>query len=261
LGGTIRRLFSKNLNRTKFKRLWFAIFDRAEKFSTPIGFRWQLKEVLGFMPRRTDWYRKAFTHPGFNLRDKDGNRYNFERLEFLGDSVLSMVVAEYLFRRYPDKNEGELTDIRARMVSRKTLNRIGRHWKLRQFLPRTQPQHYGYNLEGNLLEALVGAVLMDRGYRFAQKFILQKIIPLAQSESLPQKITSYKSEIILWCQKNHKPYRFYTQIESAQNGQQRFYAQFYVDKQLFGRGRALSKKKAEEIAARNAYNRLVANKP
>ncbi len=250
-------MFSKSLNKSAFKRLWYRIFGRAEKYSTASEFALRVKKILGFPPQNTDWYRKAFTHPGYNLRDEKGNLYNFERLEFLGDSVLSLVTAEYLFRKYPGKKEGQLTDIRSKMVSRKTLNRIGQKWQLRKFLPPAGRHRYGHDLEGNVLEALVGAVFMDQGYDRARQFILNKILPQVKVDRLENHISSYKAEIIDWCQKHRKNYRFDTQTEPTRDGRLLFHVRLFVDDKPAGRGRAFSKKKAEETAARNAYRHLV----
>ncbi len=248
------------MNKSAFKRLWYRIFGRAEKYSTASEFDLRIRKILGFAPQNTDWYRKAFTHPGYNLRDEHGHLYNFERLEFLGDSVLSLVIAEYLFQKYPGKKEGQLTDIRAKVVSRKSLNRIGRQWQLRKFLPPAGHHQYGHDLEGNVLEALVGAVFMDQGYERARKFILDKILPQVRLDRLQDRISSYKAEIINWCQKNRKHYHFDTLAETDGDGRPLFHVRLFVDHRLAGRGRAHTKKKAEETAARNAYRHLVEGK-
>jgi len=95
------------LTKAFFKKLWLRIFRRAEKYSDEPELRQSLRKILGFEPGELEWYKKAFTHPSFNLRDEKGNLYNFERLEFLGDAVLELATSDYLFRKFPARDEGK----------------------------------------------------------------------------------------------------------------------------------------------------------
>jgi len=245
------------LTKAFFKKLWLRIFRRAEKYSDEPELRQSLRKILGFEPGELEWYKKAFTHPSFNLRDEKGNLYNFERLEFLGDAVLELATSDYLFRKFPARDEGKLTEIRAKIVSRKNLNRLGRQWQLRKFLPPTRKHRYGDNVEGNVLEALIGAVYMDKGYDTARDFILRKILrPQGDFSHLDKQISSYKGYMIAWAQRRHKRYQFLTDQEENKQGQTIYHTRFFLNGRLMAHGRAVSKKKAEEMAARNAYQRI-----
>ena len=249
------------MNKSFFHKFWSRFQAPPEETSGDNLLRQQLKKILDFDPQNLDWYRKAFTHPLFNRKDPKGNLYNYERLEFLGDAVLSLIISDYLFRQYPEKNEGQLSDIRAKIVNRQHLNKLGSKWHLRSFLPRPRDPRYGDNLEGNLVEALIGAIYMDKGLAHAKQFVLNKIIKSAVNlHHIQNQITSHKAYMIDWAQKRHKNFRFAVDTETAGDGRQIYHARFFVDNRLAGRGRAPSKKKAEEIAARNAYRQLVEKK-
>ncbi|NPA46415.1 MAG: ribonuclease III [Chlorobi bacterium] len=247
------------MNKSIFHRFWSRFKSKPESASgEEEAFRQRLKKILGFEPGDIRWYEKAFTHPSFNLRDRKGNSYNFERLEFLGDSVLSLIIADYLFRKYPERNEGELTEIRAKLVSRRHLNEIGRKWRLRDFLPKRHRGQYGRDVEGNLVEALTGAVYMDQGFERARQFVLDRVIRSAVNmRKIQRQISSYKGYMIGWAQKRHKRFAFRTRPETTREGREIFHSEFLIDGKTVGHGRNISKKKAEESAARNAYRRLV----
>jgi len=216
-----------------------------------------LPGILGFTPRNWDWYAKALTHPFLNIKDAQGRQYNYDRLEFLGDAVLSLAVSEYLFRQLPGTDEGKLSDLRSKIVSRKNLNRIGRSMNLKKFFKGLPPRQLGENLEGNVVEALIGAVYMDLGFDKARTFVMEKILlPHTDLENLQRSIASHKNALYKWAQKHGgKPY-FRTEKEIAENGEKIFISKLYIDGKFIAYGKSRTKKRAEEIAARYALRKL-----
>ncbi len=217
----------------------------------------KLIKLLGFQPKNPELFHRALTHPTFNLKDDEGLPFNYERLEFLGDSVLSLIVSEYLFKLLPGADEGKLSELRSKVVSRKNLNHIGKKMNLQSFLPREHRKQYGENVEGNLLESLLGAIYLDQGFKVARDFVNDKIIrPFIKLDKIADQISSYKNEMVEWTQKNHKTYTFRHQTETNKEGQDIHFVELYIDDKLMGRGRASSKKKAEEMASKNAWKQL-----
>ena len=146
------------------------IFKRGSEKNT--RFTESLKKIIGFKPGKCVYYEKAFTHRSTNRIDKLGNPISYERLEFLGDSVLSAVIAHYLFDKNPSGDEGYLTKMRSKVVSRKHLNEIGKELELSSLMDTKIPlSQFGENIHGNLFEALTGAVFLDKGYNTCEQFI------------------------------------------------------------------------------------------
>lgn len=214
-----------------------------------------IHKILGFTPQNIDYYQKAFTHRSSNKLDAKGNPINYERLEFLGDAMLSSVIASHLFNVVPNGDEGYLTKMRSKIVSREHLNELGRDLNLIQFVDSKVPtQHFGENIHGNIFEALVGAIFLDRGYTYCEKFIHKRvIIPYVDIEKLEGKVISYKSLIIEWCQKEKKPFQYDVYEDNGNNSQRFFGVKLSIDQKIIAKARATSKKKAEEIASKRAF--------
>lgn len=215
----------------------------------------QLVSILGFNPKNSDHYAKAFTHRSMGKTDIEGNPINYERLEFLGDAMLGSVIASYLFNQVPNGDEGYLTKMRSKIVSREHLNELGKDFKLIDFLEsKVNPQHFGENIHGNLFEAFIGAIYLDLGYSYCELFIQNKIIkPYVDINKLEGKVISYKSLIIEWCQKEKKIFNFESFDDEDASNQKYFGAKLFINNQLVAKSRATSKKKAEEIAAKRAF--------
>ena len=131
-----------------------------------------ITKILGFKPRKLAIYKKAFLHRSANKRDKKGNALNYERLEFLGDAMLGTIISKHLYLEVPAGDEGYLTKMRSKIVSRKHLNELGKDLDLIRFVESKIPKaHFGDNIHGNVFEALVGAIYLDRGYNYCEKFI------------------------------------------------------------------------------------------
>ena len=169
-----------------------------------------LHKITGFYPHHIEYYRLALVHRSMPVKDAEGNWVNNERLEFLGDAVLDLVVAAYLYHQYPDKHEGFLTSTRAKIVQRESLNRIGKLFKLKSHVKASahSSSHNSY-ISGNAVEALVGAIYLDRGYKVARKFIEKKIIrDNIQLDDLVNTEKNFKSRLIEWTQKYHVTIEF-----------------------------------------------------
>lgn len=216
---------------------------------------YELKELLNFTPRNLNKYKKAFTHRSVQMSDKNGNPINYERLEFLGDSILGSVIAAYLYTKVPSGTEGYLTQMRSKIVSREHLNELGKDLDLIRFVSsNVDKANVGENIHGNIFEALVGAIYLDKGYKFAQKFIFENVIlPYVDIERLEGKITSYKGLIIEWCQKQKKKYKFDTYEDTGNDPVKHFSVKISIDGEQIAKGRATSKKKAEEQASKRVY--------
>lgn len=215
----------------------------------------QLKEVLGFKPKRLKMYKKAFTHRSLNKKDSKGMAINYERLEFLGDAMLSAVIASYLFREAPRGDEGYLTKMRSKIVSREHLNELGRDLSLLSMVRTRIPKNsFGENIHGNIFEALVGAIFLDRGYKYCERFIYYRVItPYVDIERLEGKVISYKSLLIEWCQKEKKPFKYEVYEDTGNDKLKHFAVKLHINNKVISKARATSKKKAEEIASKRAY--------
>ena len=215
----------------------------------------ELKKLLNFSPRKINKYKKAFTHRSVQMTDKKGNPINYERLEFLGDSILGSVIAAYLYKKVPSGSEGYLTQMRSKIVSREHLNELGKDLNLIRFIKSNIDQtNVGDNIHGNIFEALIGAIFMDKGYNSCQKFIHQNVIvPHVDIAKLEGKITSYKGLIIEWCQKQKKKYTFDIYEDSGNDPVKHFSVKISIDGEQIAKGRATSKKKAEEQASKRVY--------
>lgn len=215
----------------------------------------RMQTLLGFKPKNLSHYKKAFTHRSLNLKKEDGSPLNYERLEFLGDAMLGAVIAAYLFKEVSNGDEGYLTKMRSKVVSRDHLNELGKELNLLRYLDVNLPKNnFGPNIHGNLFEALIGAIYLDRGYNFCKKFIKKRVIdPHVDIQKLEGLVISYKSLIIEWFQKEKKQFKFDSFEDTGGDVVRHFSVRLFADNELISKARATSKKKAEEIAAKRAY--------
>ncbi len=218
----------------------------------------KITSILGFKPKNLSIYQKAFTHSSAQLKDQFGNDMNYERLEFLGDSILGAVISCYLFDQVPNADEGYLTKMRSKIVSRQNLNQLGKELELTALLKTSkQSDSFGKNIDGNLFESLIGAIYLDKGFKSCEDFIYKKVIePYVDIKRLEGKIISYKSLIIEWCQKNKYNFNFEISEEDGLDGIPHFAVRFYINNDPIAKARETSKKKAEEKASRRAYYAL-----
>jgi ribonuclease-3 len=214
-----------------------------------------LRDILGCRPKSKTLYIKAFTHRSMNIRDKKGNAMNYERLEFVGDAMLSSVIAAYLFEQVPHGDEGYLTKMRSKVVSREHLNELGKDLGLIELIHSRIPKsNFGNNIHGNLFEALIGAIYLDRGYKFCEKFIYKRVInPYVDIETLEGRVISYKSLLIEWCQKEKNTFDYNVYEDTGNDELKHFSVKLSINNKVVSKARATSKKKAEEKASKRAF--------
>lgn len=220
-----------------------------------------LKRIFGIVPDNVELYKLALVHRSASVTVGDGRVVNNERLEFLGDAVIETVVSELLFIEYPDANEGFLSKLRSRIVSRDTLNRIALDLGLDEVIVAHPSSLVASrnNIYGDAFEALVGALYLDQGYEASNRVLIEGIFAEhVDIEVLEQTEKDFKSRVIEWGQKHHKTVEFHSSectgyIELTPH----FEAELLIDGTKAGYGDARSKKEAEQIAARQAYEHLV----
>ena len=162
-----------------------------------------MHSITGFYPRHIEYYKLALVHRSMPIKGPDGRWSNNERLEFLGDALLDAVVGAYLYDKYPEKHEGFLTATRAKIVQRESLNRIGRKFRIESHVRASShsSSHNSY-ISGNAVEALVGAIYLDRGYQVCRRFIEERIIgDNFDLNDLVKTEQNFKSRLIEWTQK------------------------------------------------------------
>lgn len=218
-----------------------------------------IKTIVGSRPFNLNLYHLAMKHSSVTTTNKTGYKESNERLEYLGDAVLGSVVAAYLFKKYPFKDEGFLTEIRSRIVNRESLSNIGRQLGLDQiveFDPGLRRESYK-TIYGNALEALVGAIYLDKGYEACKTFIERRLlIPYFHLDTLIRTVHNYKSLLIEWAQKENRQLVIEILDESAQNKNKEFTAVVILDGEAISKGKGISKKQAEKDAARKACIKL-----
>ncbi len=219
-------------------------------------FVYDLRKIMGFKPSTIQYYQKAFIHRSTKKVDKTtGVPVNYERLEFLGDAMLSASIAAFLFKEVPGGDEGYLTQMRSKIVSREHLNELGKDLNLIKFVKSTvDKSKFGENIHGNIFEALIGAIYLDKGFKYCDKFIHRRVIkPYVDVPKLEGKITSYKSLFIEWCQKSKKDFHYEVYEDTGNDSVKHFSVKLSLDGKIISKGRATSKKKAEETASKRAY--------
>jgi ribonuclease-3 len=222
---------------------------------TSRSFYKQLCNVLGFVPGTLSLYKTALSHRSV----KEGTDENNERLEYLGDAILSGVVADYLFKRYPYKGEGFLTEMRSKMVNRQTLNDIAVKMGLKKITiyNKNDGSLKVSQIFGNTLEALVGAIYVDKGFNPTKQWVLRHIIiPHMFIEDLETLEINHKNKLYGWANKNGKNLEFETLDERFENGRRLFTVGAVVDGELIAEGKAFNKKDASQIASQIAVEKL-----
>jgi ribonuclease-3 len=220
----------------------------------------KLRILLGFTPGNLSLYRMAFRHKSVATNVKKGVKNSNERMEFLGDAVLGSVVAEVLFKLYPYKDEGFLTELRSKIVNRANLNQLARKLGFEQLIEydnRMVSSTRQGSLLGDAFEALVGAVYLDKGYDFTKDFLINHIIKShIDIHTLEQTETNFKSKLIEWCQRHGKDINF-DMVENQEGESAKLFSiQAIIDGEVMGLGKEFSKKNAEKLAAEKACEAL-----
>jgi ribonuclease-3 len=219
------------------------------------SFKKELKNILGFKPGNIPLYRTALTHRSV----RDSADENNERLEYLGDAVLSALIADYLFKRYPYREEGFLTEMRSKMVNRQQLNDIAVRMGLKKvtLYNKLDGSLKVSQIFGNTLEALVGAIYLDKGYKKTSRWVAERIImPHMYMDDLEILEINHKNKLYGWANKNGKLLEFETINENIENGRRLFTIAAVVDGELIAEGKAFNKKDASQIAAQLAVDKL-----
>ncbi|HVN56842.1 MAG TPA: ribonuclease III [Bacteroidales bacterium] len=222
-------------------------------------FRSRIKRIIGSRPSDLRLYEIAFIHRSASLTLPDGKKINNERLEFLGDSVLDVVLSEFLFKRFPVANEGFMTKIRSRIVNRDILNQIALSMGIDKILvSNISSGHSTKHLYGDAFEALVGAVFIDKGFRKTRKFIIRNVIhKYLDIEKIINTDSDYKSLVFEWVQKNKASLSFiFNEDYDFDKKKSVFTTTLNIDHTEFGKGQGESKKEAEQEASRQAWERL-----
>jgi ribonuclease-3 len=217
------------------------------------------RNILGFYPSNIHLYKQCLRHRSASVVGKNGGDNSNERLEFLGDAILGAVIAQYLFRKFPFKDEGFLTKIRSRIVSRNNLNKLSRKLGLFDMIEvRKDSEFVVYkSIGGDALEAFIGAIYLDKGYNVTQNFIIKKLINLhLDLEEILVTDQDYKSKMVEWSQKERKKLH-YEVTDIAGKGLQRLYTvALLIDDNQVTQGQGFSKKSAEQSAAEK-YSLLI----
>ena len=209
-------------------------------------------DMFGFIPNNIELYKLALIHKSASIVLADGQHINNERLEFLGDAVLESVSSDYLFIEFPDKNEGFLTKLRSKMVSRQMLNDVAKRIGLSDYVITHSSNNVSQkHIYGDAFEAMMGAIYLDQGYDFVNRLLINKIfVDYIKVDQLTQAETDFKSRLIEWCQKNHHTIHFDTENDKTYSSTHPFfYSKVMIDGIEMGYGAGESKKEAEQRAA------------
>jgi len=213
--------------------------------------------LTGLRPDNLELYRLATKHSSAAQKVKDHN----ERLEYLGDAVLGCIVAEFLFKKFPFKEEGFLTEIRSRMVNGEHLAILARKIGLSTLIDHDKRQRSSQlarsSMHGDAMEALVAAVFLDHGFLKCKEFVLKKLIsPHVDLDTMIEQNVNFKSQVIEWAQRQNKKVSFEIVDEKGASHYKEFMAEVVVDGQIMGKGKGMSKKKAEQAAAEDALKTI-----
>lgn len=218
-----------------------------------------LSKILGFTPGNTDYYRIALIHKSASYHHSQNTNSNNERLEYLGDAILDAIIAEFLFQKFKDKDEGFLTKLRSKIVKRSNLDKLAIKIGLDKLIVFKSYNNEHKHIYGNAFEALIGAVYLDKGYKKTKKLVVKRLInKYLDLDELIKDESDYKSRLIEWGQKNKKEIVF--EITEKYNEQHRipiFVSCVKIADESYGEGEGRSKKEAEQNAAESTIKQLI----
>ncbi|MFT5166461.1 MAG: ribonuclease-3 [Saprospiraceae bacterium] len=216
----------------------------------------RLRSLLGFIPANINLFKLAFYHKSTSTEKLYAVQSN-ERLEYLGDAVLGTIVAEYLFKKYPNSDEGFLTKMRSKIVKRKSLNRIADKMGLDMLLNEYNNTRLSRSMLGNALEALVGAVYLERGYHGTKRYVINKILrSYLDVHELETFDDNYKSQLLEWCQKNGQTVAYKMLAKYKFEKRDRFKVAVLIDGKKIATADDFNKKSAEQTASEKAMHLL-----
>ena len=210
----------------------------------------EISRIIGCEIRNISLYREAFSLKGSS---KNSEYKNYERLEFLGDSILGSIISCHLFTTYPQANEGYLTQMKSKIVNRKNLNKLGEDLRLTKFLINGHSCTLSENIAGNLFEALIGAIYLDQDYAMCERIVLDRLLTPSEINKLENKIVSYKGLLLEWSQKRKMNIRYDTCEEIQVSKATVFRCTVWIGDDKIANAVESSKKKAEEKAAQRAF--------
>ncbi len=224
-------------------------------FSSDKELHRSLRNILGFYPKNIALYKLALRHSSAAHQIKEGVKNSNERLEFLGDSVIGTITADYLFKKFPYKDEGFLTKLRSKMVSRAQHNKIALKLGL-NVLVQSNNDRFGTkpsSINGDAYEALIGAIYLDKGYKAAQNYVLTQIINVhIDMHEVETKEIDFKSKFIEWAQREKKNYSYEIIAKGAESSNKQFTIHLIVDDEILGSVQHFSKKLAEQMVSEQA---------
>jgi len=216
----------------------------------------RISSIIGFTPANLAIFRLAFHHKSSST-DKTSPLRSNERLEFLGDAILSTIVAEYLFKKYPNGSEGFLTKMRSKIVKRRTLNQIADDMGLDVILREYNETRLSDSMKGNALEALIGAIYLERGYNGTKQIVIGRILRnYINIHDLEQQDDNYKSQLLEWCQKTGRDVDYRMKQKYKFDKRDRFKIAVAVNGDEVASAEAFSKKSAEQLASQRALEIL-----
>ena len=222
-------------------------------------FKQYIKNILGFAPKNLSLYEQALAHRSIVGGGSGIVKYNNERLEYLGDAVLSLIVADFLYKKYPCANEGFLTNLRSKLVSRDHLNKLSRKIGLDVFIKKNNTNlNLSRSISGDAFEAFIGAIYLNKGYKFSRKVLIKRIFGLyVDIDALEKEDTNYKGKLLTWAQKNRRSieYRVNQQVLISPR-QKQYIVHLFVDDKFTSEGCDFTIKAAEQHAAMYACEDL-----
>jgi ribonuclease-3 len=227
-------------------------------FSSDKELALSIRNIFGFYPGNIFLYQLAFRHKSASKEVVNGLKMSNERLEYLGDAVLSSIVADYLFKKFPYREEGFLTEMRSKIVSRTQLNKLSKKLGFEKLIESEAfCNNHSKSLFGDAYEAFVGALYLDKGYEFARKIILKRVIEVHfDLDKLENQEINYKSQLIEWSQKEKIPVEFKVVDEIGNGYGKQYVVRLNIDNTNYGEGRDYSIKGAEQLASGKAIERL-----
>ncbi|MCK9162991.1 MAG: ribonuclease III [Bacteroidales bacterium] len=217
-----------------------------------------LRNILGCKPKNISIYKLALTHKSYYNKNSKGFRMNNERLEYLGDTVLSTITGDYLFKRYPYQGEGFLTEMRSKIVSRSSLNKLAQKIGLSKHIQYIRDNGQFLSMDGDAFEAIVGAIYLDKGYNFTYKVITKRIFSLyLDVDSLEKTDWNFKSKIIDWGQKTKQKISYQVIDTDETSSRKQYTIQVFIDNVAQETAVDFSIKAAEQLASEKTYKKLV----
>lgn len=217
----------------------------------------RLRSLVGFAPANLAIFKLAFSHRSNSSDEPHYGMQNNERLEYLGDAVLGSIVGEYLFKKYPNADEGFLTKMRSKIVKRKSLNKLGDKMGLDVILTEHNNTRLSRSMLGNAVEALVGAIYLEKGYDATRRYVVKKILMnYVDIHELEHYDDNYKSQLLEWCQKNGQSVNYKLLARYKYEKRDRFKVAVMIDGKKLATADDFNKKSAEQTASEKALLNL-----